>query len=80
MDRTTVADNLAGPVVTDNANFILDWFWPREEERSAKDWDMINTQLQTMPGVLETGLFVNMAIKVLAMGYTVKWGKIDLGG
>jgi Ribose 5-phosphate isomerase A (phosphoriboisomerase A) len=56
--------NHIGPVVTDNANFILDWFWPRGEERSAKDWDIINTQLQTMPGVLDTGLFVNMAIKV----------------
>jgi ribose 5-phosphate isomerase A len=50
-----------GPVVTDNANFILDWYWEREEGR---DWAAVNVQLQTMPGVLETGLFVNMAHKV----------------
>ena len=50
-------------MVTDNSNFILDWFWgPQEGGR--RDWDTVNIQLQTMPGVLETGLFVNMASKV----------------
>ncbi|EFA01628.1 ribose-5-phosphate isomerase [Tribolium castaneum] len=48
----------AGPVVTDNGNFILDW-------KNFQDykWDTINTKLNLIPGVVETGLFVNMAKK-----------------
>ncbi|XP_044255897.1 ribose-5-phosphate isomerase [Tribolium madens] len=48
----------AGPVVTDNGNFILDW-------KNFQDykWEAINTKLNLIPGVVETGLFVNMAKK-----------------
>jgi hypothetical protein len=56
--------NYAGPVVTDIGNFILDWHWCREAEEEVKNWEAVNLQLRTMPGVLETGLFVNMAAKV----------------
>ncbi|XP_075222063.1 ribose-5-phosphate isomerase isoform X2 [Lycorma delicatula] len=49
----------AGPVVTDNGNFILDWHFP-----GVGDWGVINTAITMIPGVVETGLFVNMATKV----------------
>lgn len=45
-----------GPCVTDNGNFILDW-----EFKVDTDWESVNTKIRTIPGVVETGLFVNMA-------------------
>lgn len=48
----------AGPCVTDNANFIMDWQFNWEKENN---WDSINRELMMIPGVVETGLFVNMA-------------------
>ncbi|KAK0161469.1 hypothetical protein PV327_009936 [Microctonus hyperodae] len=50
----------AGPVVTDNGNFILDWHFPFDIEKS---WKSISEDLKYIPGVVETGLFVNMANK-----------------
>lgn len=49
----------AGPVVTDNGNFILDW----KDFKQTKDWQKINTEIQLIPGVVETGLFIGMAKK-----------------
>ena len=37
---------------------MLDWFWDKER---TLDWAETNTRLATMAGVVETGLFVNMA-------------------
>ncbi|KAJ8876236.1 hypothetical protein PR048_024146 [Dryococelus australis] len=51
----------AGPVITDNGNFILDWKFPPSEY----NWQEVNEKLTMIPGVVETGLFVNMAIQVL---------------
>ena len=60
----------AGPVVTDNGNFILDWVFSLDQIRSkgnlsGKDdrsvWQTVNTELCCMAGVVDTGLFVNMA-------------------
>jgi len=60
----------AGPVVTDNSNFILDWTFDLEQLRSkmgcsADDdsqlWSKVNTDLCCMAGVVDTGLFVGMA-------------------
>ncbi|KAJ3658456.1 hypothetical protein Zmor_010191 [Zophobas morio] len=48
----------AGPVVTDNGNFILDW-----KNFQDYNWEEINTKLNVIPGVVETGLFVKMAKK-----------------
>lgn len=48
----------AGPCVTDNGNFILDWHFNIDK---AADWMKINTSIVSIPGVVETGLFVNMA-------------------
>ncbi|XP_053679123.1 ribose-5-phosphate isomerase [Anopheles nili] len=50
----------AGPVVTDNANFILDWNFDSDKEH---DWDAVNREIMMMPGVVDTGLFVGMATK-----------------
>lgn len=50
----------AGPCVTDNGNFILDW---KFTDLNA-DWAKINTEIILIAGVVETGLFVGMAEKV----------------
>jgi len=57
--KLRMAKAKAGPVVTDNANFLLDWYWGDRE----MDWQTINTKIVLIPGVLETGLFVKMANK-----------------
>nr|CAG4636377.1 EOG090X0ACL [Eubosmina coregoni]SVE69955.1 EOG090X0ACL [Eubosmina coregoni] len=49
----------AGPVVTDNGNFILDWKF----DGLKNNWREVETQLNMIPGVVENGLFVNMACK-----------------
>ena len=49
----------AGPVVTDNGGMLVDWYWDREA--GARDWGEVDALLHAMPGVLETGLFVDMA-------------------
>ncbi|KAH0949068.1 hypothetical protein HN011_004702 [Eciton burchellii] len=49
----------AGPVITDNGNFILDWQFPE----NLTDWNKINMEISLIPGVVETGLFINMAEK-----------------
>lgn len=50
----------AGPCVTDNGNFILDWFF---EGSTQTDFDRINREIQMIPGVIDTGLFIGMAKK-----------------
>lgn len=50
----------AGPVVTDNGNFILDWHFGNQNF----DWEEVSTVLKMIPGVIETGLFVKMCYKV----------------
>ncbi|XP_038160592.1 ribose-5-phosphate isomerase [Cyprinodon tularosa] len=51
-----MAVSKAGPVVTDNSNFILDWKFEHTH-----NWKEVNTAIKMIPGVVETGLFVNMA-------------------
>ena len=64
----------AGPVVTDNGNFILDWDFelsklrilsnsrkPQVAEDDSQLWKIINSELCCIPGVVETGIFANMA-------------------
>lgn len=55
-----IAEQKFGPLVTDNGNFILDWKFQKEREW---DWDTVNWRITMMPGVVETGLFINMACK-----------------
>lgn len=49
----------AGPCVTDNGNFILDWKFTNPDV----NWEEVNKDLLMIPGVVETGLFVKMASK-----------------
>ncbi|XP_024882071.1 ribose-5-phosphate isomerase [Temnothorax curvispinosus] len=49
----------AGPVITDNGNFILDWKFPQDVTCLNKT----NNEISLIPGVIETGLFLNMAEK-----------------
>lgn len=48
----------AGPVVTDNGNFILD-----VDFGLIKDPAALEPKLKLLPGVVETGLFIGMAKK-----------------
>ncbi|KAG5671812.1 hypothetical protein PVAND_001987 [Polypedilum vanderplanki] len=50
----------AGPIVTDNGNFILDWFF---DGSPTTDFDGINREIMMIPGVVDTGLFIGMAKK-----------------
>lgn len=50
----------AGPVVTDNGNFLLDWFF---DGSSTTDFEGINREIMMIPGVIDTGLFIGMASK-----------------
>ena len=47
-------------MVTDNGGLILDWFW---DKSLTLNWAEVNASLACMAGVVETGLFVNMASK-----------------
>ena len=53
-----MAKNKAGPVVTDNGGLVLDWYWDKKQDM---DWARTNSMVTNMAGVVETGLFVNMA-------------------
>uniref|UniRef100_G1SGI2 ribose-5-phosphate isomerase n=1 Tax=Oryctolagus cuniculus TaxID=9986 RepID=G1SGI2_RABIT len=54
-----MAVHKAGPVVTDNGNFILDWKFDR-----AHKWGEVNIAIKMIPGMVDTGLFINMAERV----------------
>ena len=48
----------AGPAITDNGNFIID-----VDFGVIQNPEMLNQKLKMLPGVVETGLFINMAVK-----------------
>ncbi|XP_062987839.1 ribose-5-phosphate isomerase [Elgaria multicarinata webbii] len=54
-----MAVSKAGPVVTDNGNFLLDWKFDK-----IHNWNEVNMAIKMIPGVVETGLFINMAERV----------------
>lgn len=52
----------AGPIVSDNGNFIIDWvFETKDDNQNDYDWKSVNITIKMIPGVIETGLFINMA-------------------
>ncbi|MHA1519855.1 MAG: ribose 5-phosphate isomerase A [Promethearchaeota archaeon] len=53
-----MAKSKAGPVVSDNGNFIVDVDFGLLEKPAE-----LNQQIKMIPGVVETGLFIKMAIK-----------------
>lgn len=63
-----MAKHKAGPVVTDNGNLIVDWKFPPRSPDNPYDWNAVNIQLTMIPGVCETGLFVNMFKHVIFGG------------
>jgi len=50
-----MAKSKAGPLVTDNGNFIIDFGFDE-----VSDWKELNEKIINIPGVVETGLFINM--------------------
>ncbi|KAF8561437.1 hypothetical protein P879_00781 [Paragonimus westermani] len=50
-----------GPQLTDNGNFLLDWQFDSAVDY---DWAKVEVDLLRMPGVVDTGLFIDMARKV----------------
>ena len=56
-----ISSYLLGPLVTDNGNFIIDFMFGDD----VKDWGSVNEKIIRIPGVVETGLFVDMANSVV---------------
>ncbi len=54
-----MAEKKAGPVISDNGNFIID-----ADFGVITDPEQLNNNLLQIPGVVETGLFIKMAKKV----------------
>ncbi|KAI1727833.1 ribose 5-phosphate isomerase A (phosphoriboisomerase a) domain-containing protein [Ditylenchus destructor] len=50
------------PVITENHNYILDWHFPQPVPED-KNWAEVHQTLISIPGVVETGLFHNVAEK-----------------
>ena len=51
-----MAKSKAGPLITDNGNFIIDFGF-----KGVSDWKKLNDEIIALPGVVETGLFISMA-------------------
>lgn len=46
------AQSKAGPTITDNGNFLIDW---KFDPQLDFNWKAVNTALNLIPGVIETG-------------------------
>lgn len=46
------AQSKAGPCITDNGNFLIDW---KFDPQLDFNWKAVNTALSLIPGVIETG-------------------------
>ncbi|KAI3389746.1 hypothetical protein SNEBB_006209 [Seison nebaliae] len=55
-----MAKEKAGPVITDNGNFIIDWKIIAGKMINNK-WKSISNELISIPGIVETGLYIGMA-------------------
>jgi ribose 5-phosphate isomerase A len=56
----------AGPVVTDNGNFIIDWIF---KTATALKWTDVNVTIKMIPGVIETGRSYDYYLKFLIQFY-----------
>lgn len=61
--KISLRKNAKGVFVTDHGHYILDCYYEK-----IADPEMLNTALHLIPGVVETGLFINMANKAI-IGY-----------
>lgn len=57
-----IAERKAGPIITDNGNFVIDWkFDPNKtSEFTSSDWNDLSNKIRLIPGVVETGIFAGM--------------------
>ncbi|CEF67114.1 Ribosome biogenesis methyltransferase WBSCR22 [Strongyloides ratti] len=55
-----MAHKKCGPVITDNNCYVVDWHFPSSFIKSDHDWHSTNNFLINIPGVVETGLFLNV--------------------
>ncbi|CAB3409559.1 unnamed protein product [Caenorhabditis bovis] len=60
--KLRVCDENYGPVVTDNFNYIIDWHF--DKTRKNIDWKMVQIRLAKTPGIVETGLFIDVVDSV----------------
>jgi len=60
---TTLRTIVNEPYITDNGNYIIDCEFPRIPEPEA-----LEMQINMIPGVVENGLFINMADRVIVGG------------
>ena len=56
-----MAQKKAGPIVTDQGNLILDLKFKNGIDQA----DLLESQINNIPGVLENGLFINLTDEVL---------------
>ena len=56
-----MAQKKAGPIVTDQGNLILDLTFRNGIDQP----ELLESQINNIPGVLENGLFVNLTDQVL---------------
>ncbi len=61
--RIRMAVKKDGPVISDNGNFIIDLYF-----KQPQNLPQINNLLLSIPGVIETGLFIGMASKAFIAG------------
>lgn len=61
--RIRMAVRKDGPVISDNGNFIIDLYFKQLQNLSE-----INNLLLSIPGVIETGLFIGMASQAFIAG------------
>ena len=57
-----IAKEKAGPVITDNGNFVIDWRLDQAKwgHFTSTDWLSWSNQVKLIPGVVETGIFAEM--------------------
>ncbi len=60
--KLRMAEMKAGPVITDNGNYVLDWNFPKEGT-AEMDWAGLHQTLKLIQGIVETGLFIGVAEK-----------------
>jgi ribose 5-phosphate isomerase A len=60
--QVRIGKEKAGPVITDNGNFVVDWKYDRARggDKTASEWKAVSDTIKLIPGVVETGLFVDM--------------------
>lgn len=51
----------AGPVITDNGSYIIDWVFPKQKKM---DWKAVQAKLADTPGIVDTGLFIDVVDEV----------------